>query len=362
MNRLNRYRDSLNKFIKDRSCLLNAVTVPLPDTDPNINVILQNKIKNSDLILPILFLTIMNSQNKKNNVSIQGYFTAASMEFMSIIIDIMENKGSFVNNYGIRTYEEIIHHLIMATFKSIQQNLNSIKNSITLEKAYNMHNDIMNIYFENFNNKNILSSHIFTLSDRKPHDDLSRWYFKNNQEYKDKYNKIIQIQRESFNNYVNKKLGSLVEIVMTVGWIMGCGDDKYLHNIKKISKYFAMFYKLFKDFNNLEVDLDENLDGVSSNYVINYGLQDSYEIFMYNKQKFIQECMMIDIYTGTIKEIVNFIDKNVENIIDQTSPDLKSNFSNFVSTDNNLGTNSPDMDEILEKVTKKNYRKKRTNK
>ena len=37
--------------------------------------------------------------------------------------------------------------------------------------------------------------------------------------------------------------------------------------------------------------------------------------------------MLEDVYTNTIKEIVDTIEANVDMIIDQTSPDLKSSYS-----------------------------------
>ena len=52
---------------------------------------------------------------------------------------------------------------------------------------------------------------------------------------------------------------------------------------------------------------------------------------MNNKQKFIEECLKKDMYTDTIKEIISNIEIKVDNIIDETSPDLKSNVSlNFI--------------------------------
>jgi hypothetical protein len=65
------------------------------------------------------------------------------------------------------------------------------------------------------------------------------------------------------------------------------------------------------------------------NYVVNYGLHHSYDLFMKHKQKFLESCMLLDTYTMTIKEIIHYIESEVEQIIDQTSPDLKSNMSNI---------------------------------
>lgn len=85
-------------------------------------------------------------------------------------------------------------------------------------------------------------------------------------------------------------------------------------------------YKISKDFENLSADI-KNSTTYSTNYVLNYGLQDGYEVFLNNKQKFIEESMVDDLYTNTIKEIIDTIEANVDMIIDQTSPDLKSTYS-----------------------------------
>jgi len=55
---------------------------------------------------------------------------------------------------------------------------------------------------------------------------------------------------------------------------------------------------------------------------LNYGIQASYEQFTDSKHRFTEETMMIDIYTDTIKVVKN-IDQQVDDFIDQTSPDIK---------------------------------------
>ena len=99
----------------------------------------------------------------------------------------------------------------------------------------------------------------------------------------------------------------------------------------KLSKYYTMMYKLAEDFENIENDVMNQVDGICKNYVVNYGLQNSYEVFMTNKQKFIEELMTLDMFTNTIKEIINYIEHKVDMIIDETSPDLKSSCSNSQS-------------------------------
>jgi geranylgeranyl pyrophosphate synthase len=138
-----------------------------------------------------------------------------------------------------------------------------------------------------------------------------------------------QIKRDSFDNYTTNKMGSLGEAAVCIGWIMGCGNEKKLNRIKKTAKYFANFYKISEDMQNIERDIRNSKNGMSYNFVLNYGLQNGYEFFMDNKRKFIEDSMKLDIYTSTIKEIINFIESKVDTVIDETSPDIKSNYSSI---------------------------------
>ena len=82
-------------------------------------------------------------------------------------------------------------------------------------------------------------------------------------------------------------------------------------------------------FENLDHDISSAKD-YSDNYIINYGLNEAYELFLDSKQKFIEESMLHDLYTNTIKEVIDLIELSVDTVIDNTSPDLKSNYSNSI--------------------------------
>jgi len=60
MSRIFRYKESVNKFIKNKGCL-NLVAV-----DDDIKNIINEHITNSQFLLPIMILTISNNLNKKN--------------------------------------------------------------------------------------------------------------------------------------------------------------------------------------------------------------------------------------------------------------------------------------------------------
>ena len=108
----------------------------IPSTE--LGDIIYNKVKNSGLILPILLLTIMNSQNKKNSVTVQGYYAASSIQFLHTIIELIEDTDDIKHNYGVDKYYNIINYLVLCASKSLCQNLETVKNSINAVQGLNL--------------------------------------------------------------------------------------------------------------------------------------------------------------------------------------------------------------------------------
>ena len=331
MSKLYRYKESFKKFIKKRSCLLDRENMP----NLLMHTIVYNYVMKNDYIFAISLLTIMNNRNKKNNISLQGYFASAGIEFLFVMLHIMNNKSSFIKEYDIDIYNTTINYIILCFNKSIAQNINSIKTNIRNEdikyKTSDIFAQMLLLCSDKLSYSNIMNEHIFEYNSRGPASDILDWYLNDNEEAIKEFSKIKQINEESMDEYINKKIGSLCEMAFCLGWLMGYGDKKHIKKIKKISHNFVMIYKISNDYVNIEKDILDN-NGYTLNYVVNYGLQRSYDIYMDNKQQFMEGVMTLDLdldlYTDTIKEILNFLDKQINDVIDQTSPDLRSNYSN----------------------------------
>ena len=325
MSRLSRYKESLARFIKDRSCLSEVDYLPSADIYP----IIYNYTKESDLILPTILLTIMHNQHKKRHVYIQGYYAATGIEFLSIMINIIRNYSTFVEKYSLETYTKTINFLILCFHKSIYQNLDSINNTVknknnTESELSNVFVNVMALCNDKLSYKYLLNGPKFEYNNRHPKTDTLRWYLKDNSPVSKEFKKIDQLKKESINQYINNTLGSICELAFGIGWYIGIGRKRDINKIIKLSHNFTMLYKISKDFEVIESDILNHDKRLSTNYVVNYGLQESYETYLDHKQKFIEGVMTMDIYTGTIKEILNSIEQKVDAIIEDTSPDLKS--------------------------------------
>lgn len=325
MSRLNRYKESLIKFVRDRSCLKD-INGFFPKEVCDIII---EEVEKADTILSILFLTIMNNQNKKNKISLQGYYIASGILFGNIILNIMEDK-----NIDPKLYPIILNFFCLSSGRSISQNIDMIKNAQNIDgdKSIKICNIIFKTFYDNMDYNHILSDHQFKSTDKDCNGDLLKWYIKKHEELKDNFTNIKQADHESYITHINQKIGSLSEMSLVIAWIVGGGTDREIKNVKKLAKHFTMIYKLSEDFNNISKDVQTGTNK-TYNYVINYGLQDSYELFMYNKEKFIEQCMILDLFSNTVREIVNHIEKKIDIVIDESSPDLKSNFSSSLMTE-----------------------------
>ena len=142
---------------------------------------------------------------------------------------------------------------------------------------------------------------------------------------------LRRITKESMNLYIEKKYQTVCELAIVLGWIMGGGDLESISKVSKMAKYMAIMYKISLDYRNLDHDLDNgsNKELYTTNFVLNYGLEESYAAFLQNKEKFIEESMTHKIYTATIKEIIDALEYSIDIVVEKSSPDLKSNYSSF---------------------------------
>lgn len=322
MSRILKYRESLNKFIKDKSCLSEL------ESNNNIKTKILELTKNSSFIFSILFLTTLNNQNKKNHVTMQGYYTATAVELINTCLYVNDNRDNMIKNDGLEHYLDFKGFLENSVLKSINQNLESIKNQLSSGNVMGVVNNTINLYISTMT---IINKQNPTLNqiDKNAHKDVVKWYLKDDKSLVDKFSKLKQITKESMEEYIDRKYTSVCEMALLLGWVMGLGDIKEINKLKKLAKAFAKMYKISEDFKNIEKDIRNAINGSTYNHIINFGLQESYELFMVNKERFIQDAMLFDMYTSTIKEITDEIESNVDYVIDQTSPDIKSSYSNI---------------------------------
>jgi len=211
--------------------------------------------------------------------------------------------------------------------KACNNNMKSIKKHLTDTKVLSIYSQFITVLGDKIGTCGCVNDNNIEYEE-KINTDLHRCYFDTNkQQLKDKFLKLKLIKKNNMNAIVENRMGGLCEMVLVLAWILGCGNDNQLNRLIKAGKNFGYMYQIALDFENIDKDLDRIVENRTFNYVLNCGIQDSYEKFMECKQKFIEECLILDIFHSTVREIVDAIETKVDLIIENSTYDIKSCYS-----------------------------------
>lgn len=314
MNRVSRYRTSIKKFIDSRSCISSLNHTPLEN-------VLKDSISGSDFIFPILLLTILNSQNKENNVSFQGYYAATAIELLRIMMNIVNDP----DEYNKEINKKLALNLALLANKSISQNIDVIKRHLSASKVIESQSFLINLVAENMGINGGVSDVLIT-SDTKIKNDVKHYYYKDKIKLMSKIKTLKIIDEQSLHDLIENRICKLSQLSIITAWILGCGNKDKINDLYKVGKYFGYMYTIANDFKNIDKDVMDAKE-ITNNYIINCGFQNAFEVFMDNKNRLIESLITLDIYTGTIKEIISLLESYVDNIVQNTSPDMSSEYS-----------------------------------
>ena len=323
MSRISRYQESIGKFIRNKSSL-----TEIQDSLTKKNIL--DIIKNSDYICSILLLTILNNQSKKHNINIHGYYVAASINHIMTIILLSEQPDFYGKLYGYDMVRHIINELILQINICLAYNIETIEPHYPPEKTLKIYNKCIKL----INRKliNVLSNVSDKLDNLDKLDlpilksDIIKYHFENLDEIKRKLVLLKKMEETSLNAFIINKYGTLCQLALSLGWILGGGDDKQISMLDKLGIYFSKMIKITLDFGNIEENIKISQSS-SNNFVVNFGIQHSFENFMQNKEKFISGCIKLNIYTNTIKEIIDLLESKIDDIIEDTSMDMRSEYT-----------------------------------
>lgn len=309
MSRVLRYQNSFNRFISDRNCYENL-------SDELINIINTN-IKDDQCIIPIITLTVMGSRKKKNNnnLSYQIYYAAVAADF----IRIMYFNNKYIKKSGLSEIS------ISNVYKFWNINIDKIKKKVSNDKIIKMNN----LCLESISNRliNINTPIKYEYTENKITDLHRNFLKKKNNNLIEKFKNTKLLKKECLFNIIKQGICKVIECSMLIGWYIGCGTELNTEKIIKLAEDFGFMYKISEDFKNIEKDLEELNSNTTESFVINFGLQQSFEEFNERKDRFIENAMLLEILSPTLTEIITILEDQVEVAINTTSPDLKSTYS-----------------------------------
>jgi hypothetical protein len=307
MSRISRYQESIEKFIKNKN--INEYF------SQEYGDLILDKLIKSDHLCGIILSTIFNHNSKKSNVKGHGYFLGIIVDIILIMINMNNINQNFNNN------------LIIGIYKLLNENTNILKSN-NEEQI----NKIINKTYEYFNQNiyNIIEIPQKLQIKKMIKSDLLNLKTITDTMYK-KISSMNRYHQEDLINYITKSYGNIGKIVIVLSWIMGGGilDKKILNALEIIGEKFGMIYKICKDFDDIISDINNCENNITKNIVVNIGIQESFALFMDLKSSFYEESFKLNIYTHTMKEVIDELEAKIDKCIENSKVDMKSTYSSF---------------------------------
>lgn len=329
MSRINKYQDGILKFLKTKSFI--------NDASDKSKSILFELLDLSDHIPAILCLTILNNQCKKYDIRIHGYYLASGIDIMMLMAKVCSNRDYFDDKYGQDNINNMLMEVISLFYRCITQNIDTLrlsKNGKINTKLTQLCIEYATKFVPLITRKN---SHITDIKMKKTDimcidlaDDIYAIYKTKN-----------MLDKKTLNDDMINRYGSVCKMALSLGWILGQGDDTLYNKIKdlsdektiskleKLGDYMGRFLKLHDDFKYIQRDIKYGKH--SLNYIVNHGIKEAYIEVIESKASFIEGSMILGVETKTSKEIIDFVIRNIDEIINGISVDLDTQYDD-VST------------------------------
>jgi hypothetical protein len=279
--------------------------------------------EDSDYTIPIVLLTVLSSQNRRNKTSLHGYYMGCGIELMSIMCRMLEQRNYYIDTIPENEYNKLFIKLSTLINICLSQNVECIQKLVSKEKTLKMFHDSLKILNEKI--FDIMDQNNITLGENIKKTDLLKYDFSKISKPKEKIMSLKQINKDDLLNHINKKYGSVCQASIIIGNLLGCGNEN-MKSLEKMGEYLGIMSKISNDFRNLERDLIASKE-FSYNYIINFGIQESFELYMDAKTKIIEYCITLDLYSNTMKEVLDLIETRIDNLLGKTKADLKSNYT-----------------------------------
>lgn len=313
------YQNSIKKFVSTQSII---------SEHPKKDYLLE-LIKGSDFGIPIILLTTMNGQQKKNKISTtHGYESATGMELLCAFVKHLNDTQILRSDVNMTRDEKFLClHINPIVNMAFSKNIKSIMMHYTSEIVVN----IFATGIEQINKKieiivRALSSEIPIGTSINKFIETD-FHFENAQTPR-QLKHFRQIPHDFMMKYISDIYGNICGLSLILGWILGGSPDNMIDNINRLGYHLGFLTKLSHDFENIESDIIKCSNGqYCLNYIVNYGMQNSFELFDSSKQKFNEGLLTLGITSPTIKEFIDILEKKVDRALDQSSPHIRQSLS-----------------------------------
>lgn len=308
--------ETLDMYLKSINKFLNGSRSPYPDSMFYKDKTLDREI---DSLFGVVLLTVLSYNAKLIKKRIHGYYTAVGLCMLEKLIKNFEDTR-------INTIDKIrvlCTTTVSNMYKLVIENLKTVRNYHP--QRYEEISTEAIKYLDTIIPK-VTSLNTEISFEKKIKHDLVTCDFP--QELIDNVKNKKQVKREYLNDWIERYYGGIGELAVGLGWIIGGGCYQDMTLIREIGRSIGWLLKIHSDFNNLEKDM-ESCEGYSHNYIINYGITDTFEKFIDSKSSLIRNCQIIGVYKKTIEQIHRRVEYVIDREIERCDKDIISTYSSY---------------------------------
>lgn len=318
MSRIIKYRETLRKFMMTKSFLLKI--------SGESRKILDRLLLSTDNLPGIIILTILNSQCKKNNIKIHGYYLATAIECLMQCCRINSNRNYYKSLYGADNLDNLYSEVIGWVHWSVAENIETLRLNhpsfdpriITISSEYCLK------FIPNILKKEELYS---SLPMKKS--DIFCYTFPNHT-YIDAYKRKNRIEINILKKNIDQKYGAVISLGICIAWLIGGGSRDKLHVMEKIGKDIGMFLKMAEDLTTIERDVITPSNNL--NYVVNCGIKEAYNEFTIAKICFVEDMLTLNIDSKTIRDVLESVMESVDSSMNDISVDMLTQYDDCTPT------------------------------
>ena len=310
MSRISKYQENLKKFIDTKSFITKC--------SPTTATLLSKLINNTDNLMGITSLTLLNNFCKKNDIRIHGYYLAGAIIALTCMARVCDTIDRYYDEYGKDVIDKMINEVVCWVYWSVIQNIETL--NLTTQSDTN---EIISKSMEACSKTiPLIIMRQEVISDlRMKHTDIYRYGL--DTDMLNMYKSKNRIESNKLMDMIKTRYGTVASLTLILSNIFGKNEMAY-NDMINIGKNIGVYLKIVEDFISIKTDLETKYN--TTNYIINCGIKEAYIEMMEAKTAFIEEMIKLDIESRTINEIVVTCTELVDGVMEGISVDMNSHY------------------------------------
>lgn len=312
MNRISKYRQSIDKFIQDK----------IDFHDIHFKQFILSELSKLNFYISISILTITNKLCYLFNCGHHGYFFAVATELLFFLKQMVEQDHIYKQQLHEK-YVTYIGYLISTIYKLIFQNIHLLAKPTLSNKT------IHSTYLNAINLVYMLINRVL-IKDTTPYETHKRNSTIPNLDpaQQSALNNITKIKKNDLKDYLLLNYGMILSSVLEIICI-SFDDKEHIDILKQIGIELSFILRLNSDLCYMHEDIERvtthNKD-YSHNFIIHTDVFQTFETYVEAKQKVIEQLLKCSFLTETFKDMFEIFDKAFDSLLEETNPEMSVAF------------------------------------